>query len=247
MKLDVTLIKNQNMLAKALAMYFNADTLEYTDFSDFHRQYKELSKDHSSEKEYCRYNYPDNQTLIISRILDIEEMPPRYYINLRLEKTDRYCIDTKCLMNSNIFLYLNIIVAKALNHINYSDISSANLINRKQLIDRFSAELIKQYQYNKGFYDQFEGELKKLMNKDKLLDKNINDYSFEYHYDNSTAIVDNFRLGTICFTSIDHTKNASKYLYVPKSEMGISILELMYDTIRVMIKNRYSKKKRYHL
>ena len=237
-RINLSLAKNQNKLAQVLSRYCNASDLDMIDFSHLHYKNKELSKKRCEKLEYYNESVGEFK-FTITRILDSSQTPPDYYMEIFIQRGENFSTTLKCLFDVDIFIHLNTVVAKALNQINYDDISSTNLINEGRCIELFCKDIIDSglLKDERELEDATTEVLK--IDRMKLLAKEDNEYIYAVKTINfKEIIIDNIRLGTICFSVLDCLGGTLKYVFIPKSRAGLGYLAMISNTLYSMLKNK---------
>lgn len=137
--LDISLLKNQNMIAVKLAENYSVEELEQINFSSIvlFESKRDISKPINIIYES---EFAENRKIQLLDIFLLDAYPIIRFINLRILQSDYFQMDFKCKFNKKILNYLDIIVAKAVNFLKYKSKYDAKLI-KNNIINNFASIL----------------------------------------------------------------------------------------------------------
>ena len=232
--IDLSLPKHQNMISLALSNYFTVDELESLDFNEMHaKSCVKIKTEMKGEYEKCYgENFGDDGTKIeIARIIEKGVFPPVFFMNLRMVIGNSYQSDVKCTVNAQNAIYLSMAVANAINHLNYAGDGELILINKRQLIKRFS-RMIQKHTTDAVIEVVMKdiNEKLKQIDEDKLLDQDVIDYEYIIDTPCFNLQIDNHRIGCLKLTMI-LSCGRTFYIYLPKNKAGLSSIYLALDKI----------------
>lgn len=247
-RIDLSVIRNQNMLGILLATYFSEDELIDFNFSDLYfkaqqesstegthailNQLEIIHKADESEtnfEEIYHLHFPSGIDFRAINIVDHSVLPFNKFLDIRICKANLYQFDIKCRLDSKNPLYLSIIVAKALNHNNFClDKSSIFLISRKDSMEIFSRALAESTRGDVDCLIEAKDKLAKL-DQDKLIDPNNITYIYDFECGDMSFIIDNTHLGVIRIAFSSWEETSSHYLFLQKNKVGCSALILIID------------------
>lgn len=232
--INLSLPKHQNMISLALANYFSVDELESLNFNELHsKSCIKIKSEMKNEYELCYgENFGEDGTKIeIARIIEKGSFPPVFFMNLRMVIGNSYQSDVKCSANAMNAVYLSLAVANAINHLNYAGDGELILINKRQLIKRFSRMIQKHVADNVLEVVMKDiGEQLNKIDQEKMLDQNSTDYEYIIDTMCFKLQIDNHRIGCLKLTMI-LSCGRTFYIYLPKNKAGMSSIFLALDKI----------------
>ena len=224
--IDLNLLRFKNEIAISLSRYFDESNLLKIQFNDLCINYDTIIVQNKNSQHEILYNYVSEDgktTLELIRELDVSRIPMDYYINLYVH-SDYSEIKIKCKIDPKIGSNLNNIIGEALNYVNYGSITT-KLYNRKEIQNNFSKVLAKYCSLNNLM--EAKDKISTELDYDKMLDENSYDYEYKFSLDDVTFELNNFRYDNILFGII--FSNVHHYLYLPKSQVGLSMVYLTID------------------
>lgn len=111
--IDLSLVKNQNKLAKKIANFFTKDELNYIDLSKLEPDDRDLG-----DIQYIYYSktFENKKSLKIIDTLILDRYPAIRYVTIRLSIGDEEQLDYKCKYTKNIINILNVLFARIYNY-----------------------------------------------------------------------------------------------------------------------------------
>ena len=222
------------MIALALSNYFSVEELESLDFNELHQKScvkikAEMKNDY--ESCYCSGFGDDGTKIEIARIIEKGTFPPIFFMNLRMVIGKSYQTDVKCTANAQNAIYLSTAVANAINHLNYAGDGELILINKRQLIKRFSRMIQKHITDTvlEAVMNDISVKVKQI-DEAKLLDVDTTDYEYIINTPCFNLKIDNNRIGCLKLTMI-LSCGRTFYIYLPKNKAGLSSIYLALDKI----------------
>lgn len=143
--LDISLLKNQNLLAVKLSEYLSLDELENIDLSNV---LVANSKRDISKPNNIIYTIEfESKTVQILDIFLLDVYPIVRFIDIRILQGDYFQMDFKIKYSKKIIMYLNIVLAKAKNYIRYKFTHENSLI-KSSIIENYSTILAESISMN---------------------------------------------------------------------------------------------------
>ena len=221
--LDISLMKNQNVIAAKLAFSFSVEELESIDISAI--SFIESKRDISNPVNviYSRkFDEIEDRSFEILDIFLLNTYPIVRYINIRFTRGGYFQMDYKCRYTKKISTYLKYVIARAINFRNYRSehdffIVKGNIYNNfaKLVSDTISLNGLEELRFVCDY----------LSTKSPILtDKN---FSYKCQIEGFDFSIDT----TDCLLKIGFVDKMGKfhYIYLYRTRIGLSSVNLIVE------------------
>lgn len=207
--MDLSLVKNQNCVAILFSEILSLSLLESID----------LNQTEFNNKQYTILEKSDNncKLTIENRIYKETNKPIRKYFVILLDRSTIFHVELKCICRKRNFIYLNIITAKALNHLNWGD-KYVRQIRDKFIMDAFAIEISNLF--SKSQLEQFTDFITILSNDECILSND--EFSSEFNTDNIILSVTSFKSELLKFSIFYRDK--LYYIFFNRNKIGLSYI-----------------------
>lgn len=222
--LDISLMKNQNMIAAKLAFSFSIDELEKIDISaiSFVGSRRDISK--QTNVVYSTQFHRDGEvhTFEILDIFLLNEYPISRYINIRFTRGGYFQMDYKCRYTKKVTIYLKYILAKAINFAKYRSehdffIIKGNIYNNfaKLLSNAISLDGLEELRFVTEY----------ISNEEDILAKE--NFTHEFSIEGVLFCITTTNCLIKIWFKVENQREHSIYLY--KTKIGLSSISLIVE------------------
>lgn len=229
--LDISLLKNQNIIALKFSELFSVEELETFDFNNSEISSK---RDVSQPvKVVFTKEFDDRSVQVIDTML-LDIFPSVRYIDIRFAQGDYFQLDFRCKYSKKIINHLMIIIARAINFSMHKS-KQDKFIVKGNIINNFSKQLAKEVKSLDTLRElKFISEY--ISNNNSILIDNNFKFNFEVDGIKFKVITD---ANTIRFEF--NKEDSIHYIYFVKNKIGVSSISLIIEKafrIRSKIENK---------